>query len=65
MSTTLYRNKNRRRPRKSEAERRRRTQVQRKRLVALGVAEDKVEKMSANELREALRRPKKLVAKSA
>ena len=64
MSTTLYRNKNRKRPKKSPAERRRRTIVQRKRLVALGMAEDKVSKMSDLEVRTALRKPK-AIAKSA
>ena len=58
MSTTLYRNKNRKRPRKTPAARAKRIRTQKNRLIALGMAEDKVAKMTDQEVRAALRRPK-------
>lgn len=48
------------RPKKSEADKRARQKVHRKRLVALGVPEEKVVKLNAQEMRTLLRRPKKI-----
>ncbi len=59
MATGLERNKHLNRPRKSEAARRRRNKLHRKRLVALGVPEDKVAKLNTQEMRTLLRRPVK------
>lgn len=51
-----------RRPRKSEALKRRRAKLHRKRLVALGLPEEKVAKLNSKEMRSLLLRPKKLQA---
>lgn len=59
MATGLERNKHLNRPRKSEAERRRRNKLHRKRLVALGVPEEKVAKLNTQEMRTLIRRPVK------
>ncbi len=59
MATGLERNKHLNRPRKSPAERRRRNKLHRKRLVALGVPEAKVEKLNTMEIRALIRRPVK------
>ncbi|HMO49891.1 MAG TPA: hypothetical protein PKE26_05805 [Kiritimatiellia bacterium] len=48
------------RPKKSEAEKRARQNVHRKRLVALGLPEEKVKKLTAKDMRTLLRRPKKI-----
>lgn len=50
------------RPRKSEADKRARQKVHRKRLIALGLSEAKVNKMTAQEMRDLLRHPKKVKA---
>ena len=50
------------RPKKSEADKRARQKVHRKRLVAAGLPEDKVNKMTAQEMRTLLRHPKKIKA---
>ena len=62
MSDTLHRNKNRRRPTKNAAEKARRVRTQKGRLIALGMTEAQVAKMSDKEVRTALKRPKKIVA---
>jgi len=51
-----------RRPRKKAGDRRRRVATQKKRLVALGVAEEALKKMSDAELRALLRHPEKTAA---
>lgn len=43
---------------KGPSERRRREKVQKKRLIALGVAAERVEKMTTKEVRDLLKRPK-------
>jgi len=48
------------RPKKSESEKRKRQNLHRKRLVALGLKEEAVKKMSAQEMRTLLRKPKKI-----
>lgn len=58
-----YRKLPRMRPTKRGAARRRREKVQRLRLVALGVPEEKVRRMTITEVRTMLRRPTK-IAKS-
>jgi len=58
MATSTFRNKNKVRPKKSASERRRRINVQKKRLVKLGMTEDSVAKLQADEIRALLRRPK-------
>lgn len=45
------------RPRKTARDRRRRQSVQRKRLIALGMPEERVEKLNALEVRQLLKRP--------
>lgn len=60
--------KPRTRPVKSEGDKRRRVKTQLKRLVALGVDEEKASKMTAGAVRTALKRPaavKKAVAAKA
>ncbi len=48
------------RPVKGESDKKRREKVQRKRLVGLGVAEDKVKKLNSSEVRQMLKAPVKL-----
>ncbi|MGI5924758.1 MAG: hypothetical protein ACOX9E_12515 [Lentisphaeria bacterium] len=60
MATSTFRNKNKVRPKKSPAAKRQRIKVQKKRLVALGVPQDQVEKLQSNELRALLRHPKRI-----
>lgn len=48
------------RPVKGASDKKRREKVQRNRLIALGVAEDKVMKMNTLEVRMMLKRPAKL-----
>ncbi len=62
MATTIYRNKNLRRPTKSAAARRQRNKVHRRRLIALGLPAEQVEKMGAKEMRTLLRKPAKISA---
>jgi hypothetical protein len=50
------------RPKKSEAGKRSRQKVHRKRLVAAGLPEAKVEKMTPQKMRSLLRHPKKIKA---
>ncbi len=50
------------RPVKSGAARRRRIDTQKKRLVALGVSEDKVAKLTTKDIRQKLQRPLKTAA---
>lgn len=50
------------RPKKSEADKRARQKVHRRRLVSLGLSEDKVNRMTAQEMRALLRHPKKIKA---
>ena len=49
-----------RRPKKGFSDRQRRMKVQRKRLVALGVPEDKAAKLDSLQLRSMLKRPSKI-----
>ena len=58
MATSTFRNKNEVRPKKQGAAKRRRVKDQKKRLVALGMAEELVAKMQADTLRAWLKRPK-------
>jgi hypothetical protein len=60
MTTKANRHHPTTRPKKSEADKRQRQKVHRKRLVGLGLAEDKVNKMTAQEMRKLLRHPKKI-----
>lgn len=48
------------RPVKGLSDKKRREKVQRKRLIGLGVAADKVKKMDASEVRIMLKEPKKI-----
>ena len=50
------------RPVKSAVERKRRLKVQKKRLVALGVKEEALRRMTTGEVRAMLRRPSKLAS---
>ncbi len=65
MSTSLYRNKNRKRPRKNPSQRAKRVQTQKNRLVALGMPEEKAAKLNDKEVRAALRKPKAVEAAAA
>lgn len=60
MATSTFRNKNKVRPKKSPAAKRQRIKAQKKRLVALGVPQDQVEKLQSDELRTLLRHPKRV-----
>jgi hypothetical protein len=62
MATSTFRNKNEVRPRKTGVDKRRRCLVQRRRLVALGMSEEVVEKMPVDKLRLLLKEPKKVQA---
>jgi Fe2+ transport system protein FeoA len=59
--TKSLRDKNLNRPKKKPVARRRREKVQRKRLMALGMPEDKVMKLDASAVRKLLVRPAKLM----
>lgn len=48
------------RPKKKPAAKRRRVKVQKTRLVALGLKEDAVNKMTSREVRDLLKRPRKI-----
>lgn len=50
------------RPKKSETDKRKRQNLHRKRLVALGMKEEVVKKLSAQDMRTLLRNPKKIKA---
>ena len=68
MATSTFRNKNEVRPKKQGAAKRKRVKDQKKRLVALGMAEEVVAKMQSDTLRAWLKRPKavqKVVAEIA
>lgn len=60
MTTKAKRHKPSNRPKKKPAERLRRLKVQKRRLVALGVPPEKVEKMDAKTVRTLLRKPKRI-----
>lgn len=62
MATSLERNKNRTRPKKSAGERERRRRTQKKRLVALGMPAEEVEKLTSREVLDLLKRPAKVEA---
>ena len=62
MATSTFRNKNIVRPKKNGATKRKKVKAQRKRLVALGVSEETVAKMNSREVRDLLKRPKKVQA---
>ncbi len=52
------------RPRKSESDKRRRLKVQKQRLMSLGMSESEVAPLTAQQVRDLLRRPAKIAAKS-
>lgn len=60
MTTKADRHTPSNRPKKSEADKRARQKVHRKRLVNLGLAEDKVAKMTPQQMRTLLRHPAKI-----
>ena len=60
MATTTFRNKNKVRPRKKGAAKRRRLLEQKRRLIALGVSEEVIIKMTSKDIRTKLKRPKLL-----
>ena len=62
MSSTIFRNKNLVRPRKSGHAKRQRLELHRKRLMALGMPEAKVARLTTKDLRDLLKRPKKVAA---
>ncbi|NLF15654.1 MAG: hypothetical protein GX595_00125 [Lentisphaerae bacterium] len=61
MATSTYRNKNLVRPVKRGKAKRQRVAAQRRRLVALGIAETAVAKMNSLQVRTLLKRPAKAV----
>jgi hypothetical protein len=61
MATSTFRNKNMVRPKKTGAKKRNIQKAQKRRLIALGVAEETVEKMSPKQIKEMLKYPKKAV----
>jgi hypothetical protein len=60
MATSTYRNKNCRRPKKTGAAKQQRIKVQKNRLIAYGVAEAVVLKMSPKDVRTMLKQPAKI-----
>lgn len=60
MATSEFRNKNLQRPKKSQAAQQKRLRTQQKRLIALGMAEAVVMKMTHQQVRAALRKPAKI-----
>lgn len=60
MTTKADRHAPSNRPKKSESAKRARQNVHRRRLVAAGLPEEKVKKMTAQEMRALLRHPKKI-----
>ena len=60
MATSEFRNKNLQRPKKNQAGQQKRLRQQQKRLMALGLAEAAVMKMSHPQVRAALRKPAKI-----
>jgi hypothetical protein len=60
MPSRSARNKNRTRPIKRDREKRRRIKVQRRRLLALGVPEEKVMRLDVRQIRALLRHPARL-----
>jgi hypothetical protein len=60
MTCKADRNKNLTRPRKKPSDRLRRIKTQRKRLIALGMPEDEVVRMTATEVRRALKHPERV-----
>lgn len=57
MATSTFRNKNKIRPKKRGAKKRRRLLEQKRRVLALGVSDDAVRKMTMKEIRTLLQRP--------
>jgi len=57
MATSTFRNKNKVRPKKRGAKKRRRRLEQKRRVLALGVSEEEVRKMTIKDIRTALQRP--------
>lgn len=62
MSTTIFRNKNLVRPKKTGTAKRQRIKAQFNRLIGLGVPEASAKRMSPKEIRNLLKRPKKITA---
>lgn len=60
MTTKAERHKPSTRPKKKPADKQRRINVQKRRLIALGVSEQTVEKLDAQTVRTLLRKPKDL-----
>lgn len=65
MGTTAERNKNLSRPKKSNGDKMRRQRDQKKRLVALGMDETVVSKMTSREVLDKLKRPAKVAKEVA
>ncbi len=65
MATTKERNKNLTRPRKGTGAKARRLRTQRRRLVALGLDEAAVNRMTSREVLDKLKRPKKVAEEVA
>lgn len=65
MATTLERNKNRTRPRKGAGAKAKRFRDQKKRLVALGMEEEVVSKLTTREVLDLLKRPAKVAKECA
>ena len=53
------------RPVKGASDKKRREKVQRKRLIGLGMSEEKVKKLDASQVRQLIKAPKKLQKKLA
>lgn len=57
MATSTFRNKNKVRPKKAPGAKRKRVKAQKRRLVALGVSEEKLRHMTPKDIRDALKHP--------
>lgn len=65
MATSLQRNQNRTRPKKAAGAKDKRRRDQKKRLVALGMPEEKVAKLNSRQVLDLLKRPKRVEAEYA
>lgn len=60
MATSTFRNKNKVRPKKAAGAKRKRLKAQKRRLISLGVSEEKLKHMTPKDIRETLKRPAKI-----
>lgn len=62
MATSTFRNKNKVRPKKAAGAKRKRIKAQKRRLMEMGVSEERLKHMTPKDIRELLKRPNRIVA---